>query len=93
MIDLPFWPTPNGWKFTIMLEEIGLPYRLVPVDIGAGEQLRPESLALWPNGRRPAIVDPDGPDNELIAIFETGAIPQYLGDKFGRFCPAERRAR
>lgn len=93
MIDLHFWPTPNGWKITIMLEETGLPYRLIPVDIGAGEQLTPKFLALSPNGRMPAIVDPDGPGGAPIAVFETGAILQYLGDKAGRFYPAERRAR
>ena len=93
MIDLHFWPTPNGWKISIMLEETGLPYRLVPVDISAGEQLRSDFLALSPNGRMPAIVDPDGPGGAPIAIFETGAILQYLGDKAGQFYPAERRAR
>lgn len=93
MIDLHFWPTPNGWKITIMLEEAGLPYRLAPVDISAGEQLRPEFLAISPNGRMPALVDPDGPGGEPIAIFESGAILQYLGDKTGRFYPSERRAR
>jgi GST-like protein len=93
MIDVHFWPTPNGWKITIMLEEAGLPYRLVPVDLGAGAQLQPEFLALSPNGRMPAIVDPDGPDGRPISIFETGAILQYLGEKSGRFYPAERRAR
>jgi GST-like protein len=93
MIDLHFWPTPNGWKITIMLEETGLPYRLVPVDLGAGAQHAPGFLALSPNGRMPAIVDPDGPGGAPISIFETGAILQYLGDKSGRFYPAERRAR
>ena len=80
MIDLHFWPTPNGWKITIMLEEAGLPYRLVPVNISAGAQLEPDFLALSPNGRMPALVDPDGPGGKPIAIFETGAILQYLGD-------------
>lgn len=93
MIDLHFWPTPNGWKITIMLEETGLPYRLVPVDISAGAQLEPDFLAISPNGRMPAIVDPDGPDGEPISIFETGAILQYLGDKAGQFYPSDRRAR
>lgn len=93
MIDLHFWPTPNGWKITIMLEETGLPYRLVPVDIGAGAQHAPEFRALSPNGRMPAIHDPEGPDGAPISIFESGAILQYLGDKAGRFYPAERRAR
>jgi GST-like protein len=93
MIDLYFWPTPNGWKITIMLEEAGLPYTLVPVDLGAGAQLEPGFLTHSPNGRMPAIVDHDGPDGRPISIFETGAILQYLGDKTGRFYPAERRAR
>lgn len=93
MIDLHFWPTPNGWKITIMLEESGLPYRLVPVDIGAGAQDDPAFRALSPNGRMPAIVDPDGPGGAPISVFESGAILQYLGDKAGRFYPAERRAR
>ncbi|MFN9846838.1 MAG: glutathione S-transferase N-terminal domain-containing protein [Alphaproteobacteria bacterium] len=93
MIDLHFWPTPNGWKITIMLEEAGLAYRLVPVDIGNGGQDTPEFRAISPNGRMPAIVDHEGPGGEPIAIFESGAILQYLGDKAGRFYPAERRAR
>lgn len=93
MIDLHFWPTPNGWKITIMLEETGLPYRLVPVDIGAGAQDDPAFRALSPNGRMPAIVDHEGPDGAPISVFESGAILQYLGDKAGRFYPAERRAR
>jgi len=93
MIDLHFWPTPNGWKITIMLEETGLPYRLVPVDLSQGQQHTPEFLAISPNGRMPAIVDQEGPDGEPIAIFETGAILQYLGDKSGMFYPKDRRAR
>jgi GSH-dependent disulfide-bond oxidoreductase len=93
MVDLHFWPTPNGWKITIMLEEAGLPYRLVPVDLSMGAQREPAFLELSPNGRMPALLDPDGPDGDPIAIFETGAILQYLGDKTGRFYPAERRAR
>lgn len=93
MIDLHFWPTPNGWKITIMLEETGLPYRLVPVDIGGGGQDTPEFRAISPNGRMPAIVDAEGPGGEPIGIFESGAILQYLGDKAGAFYPPERRAR
>jgi GST-like protein len=92
-IDLHFWPTPNGWKITIMLEECALPYRIVPVDLGKGEQLQDAFLKISPNGRMPAIVDPDGPGGEPISIFESGAILQYLGDKTGRFYPEERRAR
>ncbi len=93
MIDLYFWPTPNGWKITIMLEETKLPYRLVPVDLGKGEQRAPDFLAISPNGRMPAIVDHDGPDGAPISIFESGAILQYLGDKSGMLYPRERRAR
>jgi GST-like protein len=93
MIDLHFWPTPNGWKITIMLEETGLPYRLVPVDIGNGGQDTPEFRGISPNGRMPAIVDAEGPGGEPIGIFESGAILQYLGDKAGAFYPPERRAR
>ncbi|WP_137803679.1 glutathione S-transferase N-terminal domain-containing protein [Caulobacter sp. 3R27C2-B] len=92
-VDLHFWPTPNGWKISIMLEETGLPYRLVSVDIGQGEQHQPAFLDLSPNGRMPALFDPEGPDGAPIAIFETGAILQYLGEKTGQFYPAERRAR
>ena len=81
MIDVHYWPTPNGWKVTIMLEECGLPYRIVPVDIGAGNQFKPEFLRLSPNNRMPAIVDhePVG-GGEPIAIFESGAILEYLAD-------------
>jgi GST-like protein len=92
-IDLHFWPTPNGWKITIMLEECGLPYRVTPVDIANGEQFREEFLRISPNGRMPAIVDPDGPGGAPISIFESGAILQYLGDKANAFYPKDRRAR
>jgi len=92
-IDLYFWPTPNGWKITIMLEECGLPYRLIPVDISKGEQFAPEFLAIAPNNRMPAIVDSDGPNGKPISVFESGAILQYLGRKTGKFYPAEERAR
>jgi GST-like protein len=92
-IDLYFWPTPNGWKISIMLEECGLPYRVVPVNIAAGEQFAPAFLGLSPNNRIPAIVDPDGPDGEPISVFESGAILQYLGRKTGRFYPQDERAR
>ncbi len=94
MIDLYYWPTPNGWKVTIMLEETGLPYRLVPVNIGRGEQFRPEFLAISPNNRMPAIVDhePLG-GGEPISIFESGAILMYLGDKSGQFFPQDLRGR
>jgi GST-like protein len=92
-IDLYFWPTPNGWKVTIMLEECGLPYTMHPVDIGKGDQFRPEFLAISPNNKMPAIVDPDGPGGQPISIFESGAILLYLARKTGRFYPAEERGR
>lgn len=93
MIDLYFWPTPNGWKITIMLEETKLAYRIVPVDLSKGEQRSPDFLKISPNGRMPAIIDHDGPGGEPIAIFESGAILQYLGDKTGMFYPTDRRKR
>lgn len=90
-IDLYYWPTPNGWKITIALEEMGLPYAVRLVDIGAGEQFEPSFLAIAPNNRMPAITDPEGPDGEPISIFESGAILQYLARKTGLFCgPTER---
>ena len=92
MIDLYYWPTPNGWKISIMLEECGLKYRLVPVDIGRGDQFKPEFLAISPNNRMPAIVDHDV-DGEPVSVFESGAILMYLAEKTGRFLPAEPRAR
>src|SRR6185369_10685242 len=93
MIDLYYWPTPNGWKITIFFEETGVPYRVVPVNIGKGEQFTPEFLKISPNNRMPAIVDPEGPDGQPISIFESGAILIYLGEKTGRFLPPEPRAR
>lgn len=92
-IDLYYWPTPNGWKISIMLEECGLPYRVHKVNIGKGEQFAPEFLAISPNNKMPAIVDPDGPGGEPISVFESGAILQYLGRKTGQFYPADERAR
>ena len=92
-IELYYWPTPNGWKISIMLEECGLPYVLRFVDIAKGEQFRPEFLAISPNNRMPAIVDPDGPGGAPISVFESGAILQYLGRKTGQFYPADERAR
>ncbi|PSK87160.1 GST-like protein [Limimaricola soesokkakensis] len=92
-IDLHYWPTPNGWKVSIALEEMDLPYTVHLVDIGAGDQRRPEFLALSPNGRMPAITDPDGPDGAPISIFESGAILQYLARKTGRFCGRIERER
>jgi GST-like protein len=84
-IDLYYWPTPNGHKVTIAAEEMELPYRLVPVNIGVGEQFAPEFLAISPNNRMPAMVDPDGPGGTPISVFESGAILQYLARKSGRF--------
>lgn len=92
-IDLHYWPTPNGWKITIALEEMGLPYNLHLVDIGAGDQFKPEFLAIAPNNRMPAIVDPDGPDGAPISIFESGAILQYLARKTGKFYGTNERER
>ena len=92
-IDLYYWPTPNGWKITIMLEECGLPYNVHAVNIGKGDQFKPEFLAVSPNNKMPAIVDPDGPDGRPISVFESGAILQYLGRKTGQFYPADERQR
>jgi glutathione S-transferase/GST-like protein len=92
-IELYYWPTPNGWKVAIALEEMGLAYDLKPVNLGRGDQFKAEFLAISPNNRMPAIVDPDGPDGEPISVFESGAILQYLGRKTGRFYPADERAR
>ncbi|GGE82737.1 glutathione S-transferase N-terminal domain-containing protein [Stappia taiwanensis] len=92
-IELFYWPTPNGWKITIMLEELGVPYKVTYVDIGAGDQFKPDFLKISPNNRMPAIIDPEGPDGAPISVFESGAILQYLGRKFGRFYPEDPRAR
>jgi GST-like protein len=92
-IDVHSWPTPNGHKVHIMLEECGLPYRAIPVNIGAGEQFRPAFLEISPNNKIPAIVDPDGPDGKPISLFESGAILVYLASKTGRFLPASDRAK
>jgi GST-like protein len=88
-----YWPTPNGHKISIMLEETGLPYELHPVNIGAGEQFAPAFLKISPNNRMPAIVDPDGPGGRPLSVFESGAILQYLGRKTGQFYPRDERAR
>ncbi|WP_102110471.1 glutathione S-transferase N-terminal domain-containing protein [Oceaniglobus roseus] len=92
-IDLYFWPTPNGWKVSIALEEMGLPYDVHLVDIGAGDQFRPDFLKISPNNRMPAITDPEGPDGAPISIFESGAILQYLARKTGQFCGGTERER
>ncbi|MDA7946231.1 MAG: glutathione S-transferase N-terminal domain-containing protein [Hyphomicrobiaceae bacterium] len=93
MIDLYYWPTPNGFKITIFLEETGLPYNVKYINIGRGDQFDEEFLKIAPNNRMPAIVDHDGPGGEPISIFESGAILQYLGRKTGQFYPQEERAR
>src|SRR5262245_44437778 len=94
MIDLYYWPTPNGYKVSIMLEETGLPYTLIPVNIGRGEQFKPEFLAISPNNRMPAIVDRAPADGGApISIFESGAILLYLAEKTRCFMPADIRGR
>ncbi len=92
-IDLFYWPTPNGWKITIALAEMDLPYTLNLVNIGAGEQFEPEFLAISPNNRMPAIIDPEGPDGAPVSVFESGAILQYLARKTGRFYGRDERGR
>jgi glutathione S-transferase/GST-like protein len=92
-IQLYYWPTPNGWKVTIALEEMELPYEVHPVNIGAGEQFAPDFLAISPNNRMPAIVDPDSTDGAPISVFESGAILQYLVRKSGMFFGSTERVR
>ena len=92
-IELYYWPTPNGWKISIMLEECRLPYEVKPIDIMRGDQFAPDFLKISPNNRMPAIVDPDGPGGRPVSIFESGAILQYLGEKTGKFYPQAPRAR
>lgn len=92
-IELYFWPTPNGQKVSIMLEETGLPYEVRFVNIGKGEQFEPGFLKISPNNRMPAIIDPAGPGGKPISVFESGAILQYLGRKTGKFYPSDERAR
>lgn len=92
-IELHYWPTPNGWKITIMLEECNLPYEVKYVNIMKGDQFAPDFLKISPNNRMPAIVDPSGPDGEPISIFESGAILQYFGNKTGKFYSAIPRER
>jgi GST-like protein len=93
MIELYTWPTPNGQKVHIMLEETGLPYTVHPINIGVGEQFQPDFLKISPNNKMPAIIDTDGPDGQPISIFESGAILMYLGEKTGRFYPQAPRER
>lgn len=93
-IDVYYWPTPNGWKVTILLEELGAPYNIIPLNIGKGEQFKPEFLKLSPNNRMPAIVDyePLG-GGEPLTIFESGAILEYLAEKHGKFMPKDPRGK
>jgi GST-like protein len=94
MIDVYFWTTPNGYKVTILLEELGWKYNIIPVHIGKGEQFRPEFLKISPNNKIPALVDQEGPEGQPIALFESGAIMMYLAEKSGgRFLPADTRRR
>jgi GSH-dependent disulfide-bond oxidoreductase len=88
MIDVYFWPTGNGKKITIMLEEVGLPYRIIPVNIGQGDQFTPEYESINPNNKMPSIVDPDAPGKPIV-IFESGAILQYLAEKTGKLLPQD----
>ena len=88
MIDFYYWPTPNGWKVSILLEELGVPYRMIPVNIGKGEQFASDFLAISPNHRMPAIVDRDA-NGEPVPIFESGAIMLYLAEKFRQFIPVD----
>lgn len=92
-IDLYYWPTPNGWKVSIALEEMGLPYETHLVNIGAGDQFKPEFLAISPNNRMPAIVDHDGPGDQPISVFESAAILMYLARKTGSFYGTTERER
>lgn len=92
-IEVYYWPTPNGYKVTIMLEELGVPYDVRYINIGKGQQFAPDFLKIAPNNRMPAIIDPDGPGGAPISIFESGAILQYLGRKYGQFYPADERKR
>ena len=93
MIDLYYAPTPNGWKITIMLEEAQIDYKVIPVNLGAGDQFKPEFLKISPNNRMPAIVDSDGPGGKEISVFESGAILMYLGEKSGKFFPQSDKER
>ena len=93
MIDLYYAPTPNGWKITIMLEEAQMDYKVIPVNLGAGDQFKPEFLKISPNNRMPAIVDSDGPGGKEISVFESGAILMYLGEKSGKFFPQSDQER
>ena len=93
MIELYSWPTPNGHKIHIMLEETGLPYRVHPIDIGAGDQFKPDFLKISPNNKMPAMIDSDGPDGKPMSLFESGAMLLYLASKSGKFLPEDLRER
>ena len=93
MIDLYTWPTPNGHKVHILLEELAMPYNVIPIDISAGDQFAPDYLTISPNNKMPAIVDTEGPGGNPMSVFESGAILLYLAEKSGRFMPQETRAR
>ena len=93
MIDLYAWKTPNGRKVSVMLEEVGLPYEVHPVDITKGEQFTPEFLSISPNNKIPAIVDRDGPEGKPYSLFESGAILMYLAEKTSKLMPREVRSR
>ncbi|MBM3357270.1 MAG: glutathione S-transferase family protein [Betaproteobacteria bacterium] len=93
MIDLYTWSTPNGRKVSIMLEELALPYRVHPIDIGKGDQFKPQYVMINPNGKIPSIVDPDGPDGKPIEMMESGAILVYLAGKTGKLLPGSTRGK
>ena len=93
MIDLYTWPTPNGHKVHIMLEEVGLPYTIIPINIRAGDQFKPDFLKISPNNKMPAIVDRDGPGGKPYSVFESGAVLMYLAEKTGRFMPKDTAGR
>ena len=93
MIQLYTWGTPNGKKVSIMLEEIGMPYEVHPINIGQGDQMKPEYLAINPNNKIPSIIDPDGPGGKPFTLFESGAILMYLAEKSGKLWPADVRQR
>lgn len=92
-VDLYYWPTPNGWKIAIFLEESETPYNVKPVDITSGDQFKPEYIAINPNSKMPSLVDPEGPDGQAISMFESGAILLYLAEKTGKFLPESKRDR
>ena len=89
MIDFFFAPTPNGWKISIMLEECNIPYKVIPVNLGKGDQFKPDFLSISPNNRIPAIVDHEGSKGKKVSVFESGAILMYLGEKAGKFLPED----